>query len=211
MTLSRSAPKQALEAPREIPSRPVDIPESGWLRWFSPRHQSGAGMWDHPPSPAPSLGANEVVNTGRGLHSRGLSVDGMGMRMNFPSEHCVIPRPCSSPREQGLPPCPGRLGTAQKRETEAHPAAEIPEDPNLCSEPCWMLNTASATPGAARSLHSLPCSHLQHPAVTTARGHPGITQPWHHPALALQHRGTALPTRLSEASNSSCPEKKKQF
>lgn len=50
-----------------------------------------------------------MVNTGRGLHSKGLSVDGTRIRMNFPSEHCVIPRPCSSPREQGLPPCPGRL------------------------------------------------------------------------------------------------------
>lgn len=212
MTLSRSAPNQVLETPREIPSRgsarPVDIPESGCLHWFSPHHPSGAGMWDHPPSPAPSLGANEVVNCAglreKGQHRGGLNVD--GTTMTFPSERCVIPRPCSSLQEQGLPPCPGRLGTAQTRETEAHPAAEIPKDPNPFSEPRWMLNTPSATPGAARSPHSL------HPAVPTARGCPGITQPCPHPARALQHHWhSPACSCLSKASNSSCSEKKKQF
>lgn len=47
---------QALETPREIPShgsaRPVDIPEPGCLHWFCPHHQSGAGMWEHPPNSA---------------------------------------------------------------------------------------------------------------------------------------------------------------
>lgn len=41
-----------------------------------------------------------------------------------------------------------------------------------------MLNTPSATPGAARSPHSL------HPAVPTARGCPGITQPGHCSTMA---------------------------
>lgn len=108
------------------------------------------------------------------------------MRMNFPSEHCVIARPRSSSQEQGLPPCPGRLGMAQKRETEAHPGVEIPEDPNPCCKPRWMLNTPSATPGVARSLHSLPGSPLPTATqgATLASPSPGITQPWHCSTVA---------------------------
>lgn len=55
--------------------------------------------------------------------------------MTFPLEGCIIPRPCKALQEQGLTLCPGRLGTAQTRETEAQPGAETPEDTNPPSEP----------------------------------------------------------------------------
>lgn len=83
----------------------------------------------------------------------------------------------------GTPPMP-----SQKRETEAHPAAEIPEDPNPCSESCWMLNSPSATPGAARSLHCpLPTATTTtlwcpQPGATLASPSPGTAAPWHSPA-----------------------------
>lgn len=81
------------------------------------------------------------------------------------------------------PPMPSH---AQKRETEAHPSAEIPEDPNPCSKPCWMLNSSSATPGAAQSLHCpLPT------ATSSTLWCPQL--PWHHPAVASPSPGTAAP------------------
>lgn len=62
VTLSRSAPSQALETPREIPScRLCPAGRYSGVRMSPLGFSMGCGR-NPPPSPAPSLGANEAVN-----------------------------------------------------------------------------------------------------------------------------------------------------
>lgn len=137
-----------------------------------------------------------------------------GTRMTFSPERCVIAGPCSSPPEQGLPPCPSRLGTAQRRETEAHLSCRNPRGPKsllralldaehpVCH--AWGSTEPSLPP--SQTLHILQCPR---PGTALASPSPGITQPWHCSIVAQPC--PLLPTRLSESSNSSCPEKKNNF
>lgn len=82
----------------------------------------------------------------------------------FPLDHCIIFSPCKAPPEQGLTPCPGRLGTAQTRETEARSAAETSEDPNPLSEPHQVPQTPYAT---ARAGTGTPMPNLTAPSPQT--------------------------------------------
>lgn len=135
--------------------------------------------------------------------------------MTFPLDGCIIPRPCKAPKEQGLSPCPSRLGTAQTRETEAQPGAETPEDPNPPSKPprCWRTHARAST-GPSTPRLAAPC--LQTIASTLGCPQPAPGACW---GLCLASpgqgtAGTALPApactllpAAKEASNSSCLEK----
>lgn len=205
------------------------MPESGCLHCeaagFSPHWLEQSWGTAPPPSPVPSLGANEAaicVGLWAAERIRGSSTGGLNedrKTMTFPLEGCIIPRPCKAPQEERFTPCPGRLGTAQTRETEAQPGAETPEDPNPPSEPpgCWRPHMPCQ--GRHGALHApshspLPANHRQHPGVpTTGSGHllgaaPGIARPGHR-SIA----GTALPapacTPLPAAKPQTLPAWKK--